>query len=346
MSIVLCAYNSEQVIARALESLLAQDYPADLYEIIVVNDGSNDNTAQIVAEYPVRLVSHAANLGRGAARNTGLDYIKGDVYVCFDDDCVADPNWLRQLAAGYRQQHVAGVGSSLKTPAELRGIASRFMVATRISDPPSLRLGASKHPLRRFAAYFADQLNPGQSSADVYRVRELYGASASFPAEVLRTVGGWDTSLRAMEDRDICARIAEAHPGLGFYAVSAARITHDPGMSLFQLLRKAYVRGPDNLRHYRRSNLTPPVFPFPAAWLAGTAIAAVLNPVSGLLAAVTLPQLLYPWWPLRAARERSPRCLLFAYVQLATESVTVIGLLRGELVLRGQDRRDVNLDIR
>jgi Glycosyl transferase family 2/Glycosyl hydrolase family 26 len=82
MSIVLCAYNSERVIARALESLLAQDYPADLYEIVVVNDGSTDDTAQIVAEYPVRLVSHATNLGRGAARNTGLGYVKGDVYVC------------------------------------------------------------------------------------------------------------------------------------------------------------------------------------------------------------------------------------------------------------------------
>jgi glycosyltransferase involved in cell wall biosynthesis len=345
MSIVVCAYNSERVIARALESLLAQDYPADLYEIIVINDGSNDNTVQIVAEYPVRLVSHATNSGRGAARNTGLDYIKGDVYVCFDDDCVADPNWLRQLAAGYRQQHVAGVGSSIKKPAELRGIASRFTVAARTSDPPSLRLGASKHPLRRFAAYFADQMNPGQSSADVYRVRELYGATASFPGEILRAVDGWDTSLRAMEDRDVCARIAKAYPDLGFYTVSAARITHDPGMSFFQILRRAYVRGPDNLRHYRRNNLTPPVFPFPAAWLAGTVIAAALNPVSGVLAAVTLPQLLYPWWPLRAARELSPRCLLFAYVQLAEESATVIGLLRGELVLREQDHRDTSPDL-
>jgi glycosyltransferase involved in cell wall biosynthesis len=334
MSIVLCAYNSERVIARALDSLFAQDYPAELYEVIVIDDGSSDRTAEIVEKYPARLVRHETNLGRGAARNTGLDYIKGDVYVCFDDDCVVSPNWLRQLATGYRQPNVAGVGSALADSTEVHGIASRFMIAAGGGQPPSLRLDSSRHFLRRFLSYFADQISPEQPGARIYRVRELYSATASFPVEILRAVGGWDTSLRAMEDRDLCARIIKAYPNFHFYAVPTAHIVHDPSMTLLNLLRRSYVRGPENLRFYRENNLVPPIFPFPFAWLVTTASIAAAGPVPGILAGVSLPQVLYPWWPIRAIRERNPWNLLFAYIQLAEESASVVGLLRGGVTSR------------
>ncbi len=334
MSIVLCAYNSEGVIARAIESLLTQDYPRELHEIVVIDDGSCDQTAQIVKEYPVLLVQHKVNLGRGAARNSGLAHIRGSVYVCFDDDCVVGPNWLRQLAKGYRQRDVAGVGSSIEEKIELRGIASRFMAAAASSSAPSLRLGASRRPLNRFVSYFIEQLSPQRPESDIYLVRELNGATASFPADIIRSVGGWDTSLRAVEDLDLCSRINKKYPDLRFYTVSTAFVIHDPSMSLRNFIHRPYVRGLDTLKYYRSNNLTPPVFPFPILWLCITILTAIINPFLGIVATLLLPQVLYFWWPLRAVRETTPWHLLFAYLQLAEESATIVGLVRGRLLLQ------------
>lgn len=340
MSVVVCAYNSERVVARAIESLLAQDYPGERYEIIVVDDGSSDRTSAVAGQYPVRLARHEKNQGLAAARNTGLAHMKGDIYVSFDDDCVVGPDWLSQLALGYHHGNVAGVGSSIQEPAQPRGIVARFMSAAGSANPPSLRLGASRNPLRRFAAYVTDQFASDRPATNIYQVRSLNGATATFPDDILRAVGGWDTSLRAAEDNDICSRIAKMYPDLNFFTVSAARVTHDPGMSLRRFLSRPYSRGADTLRYYRRNRLTPPVFPFPVCWLGGAVLTALINPFLGMVTAIALPPLLYMWWPVRAVRERNLWHLLHAYLQLAEESATLAGLLRGQITcLRAPDRR-------
>lgn len=90
LSVVIPAYNAEATIARALESVLAQSCPA--HEIIVVNDASTDNTADIVAhEYAgrVKLIEKIQNCGSSVARNTGIDAATGN-YIAFLD---ADDVW-------------------------------------------------------------------------------------------------------------------------------------------------------------------------------------------------------------------------------------------------------------
>lgn len=88
LSIIIPVYNVEQYVGKCIESCLNQDLPKDEYEIIVVNDGSPDNSVQIVEQYikpenNVRLV-HRENGGLSAARNTGLEEAKGE-YVWFVD---------------------------------------------------------------------------------------------------------------------------------------------------------------------------------------------------------------------------------------------------------------------
>jgi glycosyltransferase involved in cell wall biosynthesis len=336
MSVVVCAYNSERVIGRAIESLLAQDYPDDSYEVIVVDDGSSDGTRDVVLGYPVHLIQHECNRGLGAARNSGLAHVAGDVYVSFDDDCLVDPGWLRQLAMGYQEKSVAGVGSLIEEPATVHGIANRFMAAAGSHNPASLRLGSSSNPLRRFVAYLADQLSGDEPASPVYQVRELNGATATFPVGILRAVGGWDDSLRAEEDKDISHRIAQAYPGLRFLTVTNARVIHDPGMSLRRFLSRPYRRGIDILRYYRRNGLIPPIFPFPLAWALGTLLAGVINPSLALVAMIALPQLLYIWWPMHAVRERNSWALVYAYMQLGQEASTIVGLVRGQVLLHHQ----------
>jgi len=332
MSIVLCAYNSEAVIARALDSLLAQNYPDDLFEVIVVDDASTDRTAEIARRYPVRVVVHSENRGLGSARGTGLDHARGDVFVCFDDDCTVGPEWLGNLAKGYQQLDAVGIGSVVHQPTEHRGLADRFLAACTSNSPP-LELGVSKHPLRRFLAYVVDQMNPRSEYSGIIPVCELNGASATFRMTVLNAVGGWNRSLRLTEDIDICARIRQAYPEAKFYTISTARVTHDDlRFTLRKLVRRSYVRGPETLRYYHRNGLMPPIFPYPLAWLLAVACAGIVEgPLWCLPAALIAPYLLYLWWPVRAVRERSFWPLLFGYVQLAEESATIAGLARAKV---------------
>lgn len=85
-SVVVPAYNAERYIGECLLSVVRQTKKP--YEIVVVDDGSTDKTAEIVEDFNIKLVSHRRNLGIGAARQTGASKTKGD-YVCFlsADDC-------------------------------------------------------------------------------------------------------------------------------------------------------------------------------------------------------------------------------------------------------------------
>ncbi len=89
ISVVIPAYNAASCIGRAIDSVLAQTYPAQ--EIIVVNDGSTDNTAEILKQYQNQIrVIEQSNAGVSVARNTGIQAAAGD-WIAFLD---ADDQWL------------------------------------------------------------------------------------------------------------------------------------------------------------------------------------------------------------------------------------------------------------
>jgi cellulose synthase/poly-beta-1,6-N-acetylglucosamine synthase-like glycosyltransferase len=85
LSIIVPAYNEKSSIARCIESLLTQDYRG-AKEIIVVNDGSTDNTADIVAQYPVTLLNLKKNVGKASALNEGIKVARGDIILFSDGD--------------------------------------------------------------------------------------------------------------------------------------------------------------------------------------------------------------------------------------------------------------------
>ncbi len=99
VSIIMRSYNRAKTIRRAIESVLAQDF-AD-WELIVVDDGSNDDTAGIASSYNdarIRIKRHEKNKGQAAALNTGLDNIRGEWFTLLDsDDEMVTPNALSTL---------------------------------------------------------------------------------------------------------------------------------------------------------------------------------------------------------------------------------------------------------
>jgi glycosyltransferase involved in cell wall biosynthesis len=82
ISVVIPVYNGEQYVASCLNTMMSQSYKN--LEIIVVDDGSVDKSAEITRKFPVKLISHEKNRGLSAARNTGFDAAKGE-YIHFMD---------------------------------------------------------------------------------------------------------------------------------------------------------------------------------------------------------------------------------------------------------------------
>jgi len=96
-SIVMRAYNAEKTLARAIQSALAQDFPHDQYEIVVVDDGSTDSTKTIADSFlgDARLrVIGQDNQGAVAAANSGFAAAQGDIILMLDGDDEALPNFV------------------------------------------------------------------------------------------------------------------------------------------------------------------------------------------------------------------------------------------------------------
>jgi len=103
-SIIVATYNRADIIEKTLHGMLNQDYPSD-YEIIVINDGSTDNTNQILQKFSrykkIRIYNLEKNSGPALARNIGIKAAKYPIIVIMDDDCIPEKNWLRKLISGF-----------------------------------------------------------------------------------------------------------------------------------------------------------------------------------------------------------------------------------------------------
>lgn len=117
ISIIIPARNEERSIEACINSILAQQYPTDLYEIIVIDDHSEDSTASIVRGFGgnVKCISlenalpagKITNAYKKAALTVGIAQSQGQLIVTTDADCIAQPLWLLNIVAIYEQQQPA-----------------------------------------------------------------------------------------------------------------------------------------------------------------------------------------------------------------------------------------------
>jgi glycosyltransferase involved in cell wall biosynthesis len=114
VSIIIPTFNGASRISKCLEALLSQTSSRDV-EILVVNDGSIDNTANVVARYVgVRLITQL-NAGPAAARNRGALAARGSIILFTDDDCVPTAQWLETMMEPFQNSEVVGAKGIYRT---------------------------------------------------------------------------------------------------------------------------------------------------------------------------------------------------------------------------------------
>lgn len=184
VSVIIPAYNRASSIERAIFSVLVQT--VDDLEVVVVDDGSNDTTAQVVEETVkrdsrVRLVTHKFNQGAQAARNTGMRAARGQWVGFLDSDDTWMPNSLELRLAAARSRNVEVVHSP--------GFVLRFGGGER------------------------DKFEVAPLSGNVYR-ELLRAPSPLFPAllvstRALRAIGGLDEAIVAYQEWETAIRLAK-----------------------------------------------------------------------------------------------------------------------------------------
>lgn len=187
VSVIVCSYNGAATIGECLEALQRVVYPD--FEVIVVDDGSTDETATLAARYSVRVI-RTENQGLSAARNRGLQAAEGEVVAYLDDDAYPDPHWLTYLAATFMRTDHAGVGGPNIAP------AGDGLVARCIDWAPG---------------------NPRHVLLSTTEAEHLPGCNMAFRRAALEAAGGFDAQFRvAGDDVDICWRVREQGGTLGF----------------------------------------------------------------------------------------------------------------------------------
>ncbi len=188
VSVVVCAYNSERTMEACLASLEALDYPD--YEVIVVNDGSEDRTLEIAERFPFCRIISQQNEGLSAARNVGAEAAQGEIVAYTDSDCVADPDWLAYLIARMEAGKLNACGGPNFPPPE------DSLVPAAVAVSP----GGPTHVL------ISDEV-----------AEHIAGCNMAFRRDVLLALGGFDPIYRAAgDDVDICWRFQDAGHAIGF----------------------------------------------------------------------------------------------------------------------------------
>jgi GT2 family glycosyltransferase len=195
VSVVVCTYNGGRTIRDCLEGFARLRYPN--FEVIVIDDGSTDETAGVVREYDVRLVQ-TENRGLSHARNLGMELASGEIIAYTDDDAYPDPHWLYYLAHTFRTTSFVAVGGPNLPP------AGDGLIAEAVANSP----GGPMHIL------LSDR-----------EAEHIPGCNMAFRADALRAIGGFDPQFRtAGDDVDVCWRIQQAGWKVGFHP--AALVWH------------------------------------------------------------------------------------------------------------------------
>ncbi len=138
VSVIVPAYNAADNIIQLLNSLYCQNYSGQ-FEIIVIDDNSNDNTLIKVNKFSkkskIKLKVHNSNehIGPSKARNIGIEKSRGSIVVFIDSDCIADKDWLKQLVNSLRSNDGVAVGGRVLLDESLENnIISRYCLKSFI----------------------------------------------------------------------------------------------------------------------------------------------------------------------------------------------------------------------
>ena len=194
VSVIVPAHNEEVVIANTIRSLLASDY--EQFEIIVVDDGSKDNTSEVVKEYfadePRVRLFRTTNIGKSGALNLGLRYVQGEVVVALDADTLFAPQTIGALAQRFHDPRLGALAGNAK-------VGNRINIVTRWQA----------------LEYITSQNMDRRAFASLNCITVVPGAVGAWRRDLLDQIGGFSSDTLA-EDQDLTLQVRRLGYSIGY----------------------------------------------------------------------------------------------------------------------------------
>lgn len=223
-SVIIPAYNAETTLARCLVALAVQTLPPQDFEVIVVDDGSTDATAQLVASFDRARCISFPRAGAAAARNRGAHAAQGPILLFTDADCAPLPDWMDKMLAVFADPQVVGA-------------KGRYLTQQR-------------QPIARFVQIEYEEKYARLRRAQTIDFVDTY--SAAYRRSVFLENHGFDESFptASAEDREFSFRLARQ--GYKMVFVSDAIVFHEHTATLGSYLRRKFWNGYWNVRVHAR----------------------------------------------------------------------------------------------
>lgn len=225
-SVIVPTHRRPRQLAACLESLAALDYPADRYEIVVVDDGGDaplDDLAERSRERVATSLLRQRQQGPAAARNHGAAHAGGELLAFTDDDCRPTPGWLRALAEAHARAPLHAVGGHTRNALTCNPFS--------ITSQMIIDAGYAWH------------------NGDRNDARFMTSNNLAFPAAAFHEIGGFDPAFRTSEDRDLCDRWVAA--GRRMFYVPEAVVEHHHDLDLRGFCRQHFGYGRGARRFHR-----------------------------------------------------------------------------------------------
>ncbi|MEW6295727.1 MAG: glycosyltransferase [Candidatus Diapherotrites archaeon] len=273
-SVIIPMFNGEKTIKKCIDSILNQKIELN-YEVILVDDGSTDNTKNIIREKygknkKIKLIeqSHA---GPAKARNLGAKKAGGEILVFTDSDCEAESNWLKEILKPFKNKNIAGVQGAYKTKQDC--IIARY-VQIEIEDR------YEKMRKEKFVDWIGSY-------------------AAAYKKDIFIKLGGFDENFPSAsgEDPDISYKMQERKLNLVFN--QEAIVYHKHPESLFYYLKvkfyRAFYRIPLYNKHKQKivkDSYTPKIMKFQIGMVYGIFLFSILSAFNILYAEINAVLLL------------------------------------------------------
>ncbi|WP_448702130.1 glycosyltransferase [Mucilaginibacter sp. AW1-3] len=224
VTILIAARNEEDKIRETIEDILAQDYPAELFELIIADDHSTDRTSEIISSYADRGVKllqlwdeKALNSYKKRAITEAIKLSTGDFLVCTDADCRMGTQWLSSIVNYYESNNLVMVSSPVAYSRE----RNLFEILQTLEFGYLIGMGA---------AFIGND-----------RASTCNGANFAYRKDIFYEVGGFKgiDDLASGDDELLLQKVAEKYPGrIGFLKKREAIVYTDAKHTLKEFLQQ------------------------------------------------------------------------------------------------------------
>jgi len=226
ISIIIPCYNSLNTIQKTIDCIKASikfyKFKKE-YELIVVNDGSNDSMNELLKNEPqLSIINHQKNLGLAAARNTGIKNSTGSLLIFIDSDIYISENWISEMMGMIDNNNIIGITGALQpSPKKNLTLLEKYL----------------------FSKYRGDQITNQNTSLNY---KSFVFSNTIIKKDVLEKTGLFDETLKHYggEDTELAIRINKLYPSQ--MRKNHATSIHDTGKTLKEYLSNLFEYGQYN----------------------------------------------------------------------------------------------------